>query len=222
MKSHNFIKLQPVLQQWNQLNNLADEIQYLRHSRKLQDNLGASPLVNNIYQTLQNFINGNENPKWIQFSAHDTTIVSLFATLDLTGTYDLMKRNPLYGSQVIFELHQQPGEGYFVRLVYRFGYNGEYTAYKLPKYCDSDLCKWDSFVSYIKEKSLVSMSQWCSRCGNTAFTECAAAIQNKAKTENLALLISVPILATISFSMVAILLIILTRSRSNRQYTQIA
>lgn len=184
LKVHNLLTLQPVIDNWAKIEELGMITQYMFFNRDIQGNLGAGPLVNHITGVLDTAVNSKyENivPKYVHYSAHDTTLQSIFATLNVASGDSSLQDIPPYGSQIIFELHRDAQKKYSVKLVVRLGYDGEFKAYKLPSYCGSELCEWSQFTKYIDENSRVTPENWCNKCNNQMANVCVSNTLEKTK-----------------------------------------
>lgn len=100
--------------------------------------------------------------KYIHYSGHDSTLLSVFAALKLgdqeafastISKFRILTKlgNPNYGSAFSFELHYEKDRlpsPYFVKLVYQNGYNGQAITYALKSLGDTgcvESCPFDIF-----------------------------------------------------------------------------
>jgi hypothetical protein len=226
LKCHNLLTLQPVLDNWNKIDALGMYSQYIFFDRAIQGNLGAGPLADAIYNTMEKAIQqaANVSPKYVHYSAHDTTLQSLLATLDIAETYAELRNIPPYGCQIIFELHRDRQGNHSVKIVIRLGYDGEpFKAYKLPKYCTSDLCEWSQFSQYINEVSRVSLQNWCHKCGNTVTGPCVSTLLTTTRNQNMIMLVASPVIAvallmTLSGLLISLVLRFRKKETSNYEH----
>lgn len=220
-KSHQMLKRLEVLldeDNWSRIQELGNLVNYLKYTRKLQQNLGAGPLMQTVLDSFSKVVTDHtrEKVKYIHMSAHDSTLESIFATLDIDGMYPELQGVPPYGSQIIFELHRDDEtKEYSVQVVIRLGYDADFVAYPLGGKCSNQLCTWNTFKSHIKAKSALSIQSWCQKCNNDFTSFCTVHLLNKKRSENTVLLISVPIISGICFISVALLAILYMRHRKN-------
>ncbi len=130
-RSHNRLHVPFALENWSRIFELASEIQYLRHSRELEDNLGGGPFVEQIRNHMQLMVEyyssqGDETPaagateseqpsvprplSYVHYSAHDTTFQAILAALNMSSQHKALREGPGYGAQIIWELWLQEGE----------------------------------------------------------------------------------------------------------------
>ncbi|MNE53109.1 Histidine phosphatase superfamily (branch 2) [compost metagenome] len=171
----------------------------------MQSNLGGGPFIDKVHEQMKSAIDAQKDdkkqqatetavPKYVHYSAHDTTIQSIFSTLNMSDNYKALQLGPKYGAQIVFELSQQ-GDEYFVTFLYRDVFDGEFRAYKLPKYCTSDVCTWNEFTRYITEVSTVPIDSWCHRCNsNRKVGTCALIVVQEPQHHRTALIITVALL----------------------------
>lgn len=187
LKSHNLLHLEPILDDWTSIKSLGDLLQYSRYNRKILKRMGAGVLIYTIVDQMNKAISSNfTKPRYIHFSAHDTTLQSIVAALNLDSRYPVLRDIPPYGSQLILELHKDHNE-YFVQLIIRLGseYNTEFTVYKLPKPCNETMCPWNHFLQYVTENSRLSADLWCYHCSNTYSASCMNTLLRQSRMENL-------------------------------------
>ncbi len=130
-QSHNRLHVPFALENWSRIFELASEIQYLRHSRELEDNLGGGPFVEQIRNHMHRMVEyyasqrderltagatESEEPavppplSYVHYSAHDTTIQAILAALNMSSQHKALREGPGYGAQIIWELWRQEGE----------------------------------------------------------------------------------------------------------------
>jgi hypothetical protein len=207
LKSHNLLHLEPILDDWNSIKSLGDLLQYSRYNRKILSRMGAGVLIDTIVDQMTKTISSNfTKPKYMHYSAHDTTLQSIIAALNLDSKYPVLRDIPPYGSQLVIELHKDHDE-YFVQLIIRLGneYNTEFTTYKLPKPCNKTMCPWKQFLQYVNENSRLPIDLWCYHCSNDYSASCMNALLRKSRIENVILAILTP-----TSSAVTIMLMICT------------
>jgi len=117
--------------------------------------LGVGTFITELLQQMNNVVNdGQENPKWIYYSAHDTTlalVMSGFNILQGTGW-------PPYVANLVFELYKDSENDYKVHLLYN---NQTITIPGCSEYCD--------YLEFIEIASKFSITQndWASECGTS-------------------------------------------------------
>ncbi|KAH0475324.1 MAG: uncharacterized protein KVP18_004415 [Porospora cf. gigantea A] len=80
-------------------------------------------------------LNNGSFPKFLLYSAHDTTVMPILAALDIWNANGLPRIYSPYASMLNFEYYEKAGE-YFVRIVY----NGEVITPRLEGCKDQDVC----------------------------------------------------------------------------------
>jgi hypothetical protein len=222
-KSHNLLHIPNLLSNWDAIHQLGDLVNYIHYTRKIQDNLGAGPLIDAIANSFENIVynrtlkDETPNPKYIHYSAHDSTLESIFATLDIDKSYKELQGVPPYGSQIIFELRKNLQTNlYYVQLIIRLGYDADFVVYKLGSECaNAEKCPWNEFRTYVNTKSRVPIRQWCQRCNNDFTFPCISYILESKRAENSVLLIAVPTIAGVSAVFLSIVFILYLRHRKN-------
>lgn len=108
--------------------------------------------------------------KYIHYSSHDSTLQSIFSSLDLPDRYPNDFFGVMnYGSYLVFELHKVD-DSYYVKFLYQNGFDGELKAYSLGDVCgETTMCPLPQFIKFC-EKVAIS-SNWCEECGNTDVTD---------------------------------------------------
>jgi len=78
--------------------------------------LGIGRVLEEVLLRFQASINGTVNPKWILYSAHDTTIAFLLSAMKI---FQQANYWPPYAAHLLLELWQRPSDhSYFVRVIY--------------------------------------------------------------------------------------------------------
>ena len=74
-----------LLSNWDEVENMANELSSPRYSREVEGRLGAGLLIEEIFETMKGVVTGSQKvpPKYVHYSAHDTTLQSIFSTLGL-------------------------------------------------------------------------------------------------------------------------------------------
>eukprot|EP00026_Physarum_polycephalum_P006185 Phypoly_transcript_06226.p1 GENE.Phypoly_transcript_06226~~Phypoly_transcript_06226.p1 ORF type:complete len:140 (+),score=10.98 Phypoly_transcript_06226:1323-1742(+) len=123
--------------QWNyQLNN--SELAILQ--------LGS--FVTELVENIQAFIKGEEMPKYLVFSGHDTTVGPLLAAIN---AYD--GQWPPYASHIELELWNNAGD-YYIQLKYQ----GEPIVLSS---CSTALCPLDQFLTHVDPVVSINYKQAC-------------------------------------------------------------
>jgi len=115
--------------------------------------LGIGLFIQEIYGRMVDNINNKPLPKWILYSAHDTTIAWILSAFDLyagTGW-------PPYAAHIVFELMEDKDGNFYVRMLYQD------QPLVIPG-CHSQLCDFDTFTSLAQE---VIPENWYAECGLT-------------------------------------------------------
>jgi hypothetical protein len=196
-RAHQLLDIPEILTNWDEIEQMSNAAAYLYYDRDMQGKLGAGPLIDLVFNTMSHTIDNvttyQPNPKYIHYSAHDTTLQSIFATLNIVQHFKELQGIPPYGSQILFELHREDGK-YSVQVVIRLGYNGIFKPYKLPSICEDELCPWLQFTKYINTNSRLSVNTWCTQCSNDFTSPCSQKLLLQKKSENAVLLIAVPVI----------------------------
>jgi len=126
------------------------EVETLYQSKEICK-LGIGKLIIDVYNRMKANMAGSASPKWIMYSAHDTTValvLSAFSVFDGTGW-------PIYASHVIFELLEDENGEYYVQMLY----NGEPV---LIPGCSGVICDFPTFVSIASQ---LMPENWNKECG---------------------------------------------------------
>jgi hypothetical protein len=135
---------------------------------QVMDRLGIGQFIGEVLQNMQNNINGQKNPKWFLYSAHDTSMA-----LILSG-YQLLNADlgwPPYAANLVLELWQDSMMNYYVRMVYN-----DQTV-QLPG-C-AKMCPFEIFQNLTEP---LIPTNWDEECGFTRETQQQRA--GKARTTN--------------------------------------
>jgi len=92
-------------------------------------------LVGEILDWLKSAVDGKQNPKFVLYSAHDTTIMPLLTAYGLNSA---VAEWAAYASTIIFELYEVQGQGHAIRMIY------DQQEQILPQ-CGDVLCPWTTF-----------------------------------------------------------------------------
>jgi len=129
-------------------------------------------------------------PKFALFSAHDTTIMGLLSSLDLTS--DLNKW-PAYASMFLIELYsidtqylpqdlkQDTEDTFPTNIAFRMIYNGEVVTQLMPR-CDTELCDVYNLIDHLA--AYADISQWGDDCKTTKPVSVPRIVKQKNKTSH--------------------------------------
>ncbi|XP_050314999.1 prostatic acid phosphatase [Anthonomus grandis grandis] len=123
--------------------------------------LKTGPFFNDLLKyfnnrTLTNKTSQYYSPKFLMFSAHDTTIANLLNTM---GAFEY--HCPPYTATIIFELRKTPSGGNFVNVFYK---NSSEPAPVRVKGCEFD-CEWENFKRILGFYAL-PLDKWDLECSN--------------------------------------------------------
>lgn len=258
-KSHNKLTLQPILDSWDQVNAIGNIATLETFSRKVQGKLGGGPLVQKMIVEMDKMVASltgsggavprkpypyGEDPdepsnipyKYVHYSAHDVSILSLMAALRLTEDYSELRKIPNYGAHIIVELHQsdtvttqKPTEkDFYVRIRYNSGFNEtsfrEYSLLSLGGtgcQMGSDTsfnCSFSSFKDVCYADAIPH--DWCMECRNNKADICVRALYEAKRSENTILMIMLPILGGFSFILLCFVAVICLRSSKLSRYVR--
>ncbi|KAG2373045.1 hypothetical protein C9374_012891 [Naegleria lovaniensis] len=259
-KSHNKLTLQAILDAWDQVQQLGNVATLETFSRKVQGKLGGGPLVQKIIVEMDKMVNSligggistrkpypygqdpDENTsipyKYLHYSAHDVSILSLMAALRLTEDYEELRKIPQYGANIILELHQsdasvnsqKPTEkDFYVRIRYNSGFNEtsfkEYSLLSLGgKGCQNNAagsdpsfnCSFTSFKDVCYADAIPH--DWCSDCQNNKADLCVRSLYESKRSENTIMMIMLPIVGGFSFILLCFVTVICLRSSKLSRY----
>lgn len=142
---------------FDQLTRLYYDSSKLHFSTETLKKLRGGTLLKEIVNRLRSKEDGTStsNKKYYAYSAHDTTIAALLATLGID--YDIF---PLYATAVMVELHRQNGES-FIKIVHKNGTDID-TVYEYSIPNCPEPCRFATF-SAVYQKYFPS--NWESECG---------------------------------------------------------
>ncbi|KAL9645429.1 hypothetical protein ABK040_002627 [Willaertia magna] len=144
--------------------------------------------------------------KYVHYSAHDVTILSLLATLGLSEDYSILQKLPPYGSQLIFELYENTttsdssANNYYVKIIVNRGFGDtNFTSYKLISLggtgCDEN-CAFPQFEDVVIRGAIPK--NWCDKCNNKDADICVRELYEEKRSLTTLLLIFLPILGGIN------------------------
>ena len=142
---------------------------------KVGGKLVGSPLISTIAAAMADAVKagGQPDPKFFEYSAHDSTLMSLALALDLdnpnvTAHAGNFSRIPPYASALMFELtYRSDTRAYAVGLVLRDGVSGDVAVVYNAT--------WQAFQAFAKARTFGSDAEWCVACENLRYGENAAA-----------------------------------------------
>ena len=120
----------------------------LRYSNEYVQKFAASQFFNELISQYEAKINKETELKAVLYSAHDTTIMNIFATLNIP-----LQEQPPYASIILFELYQF-GMEFRVKLMYNN------SPVRLPP-CEADYCKFSVFKSYVQSRTFRNFTSAC-------------------------------------------------------------
>jgi len=137
----------------NQIVNLVVwELNYLYGSPNVAK-LGIGTFLLELVNHMQNVANGQTNPKWIFYSAHDTTLALVLSSLkSLEGT-----GWPSYAAHLLFELWEDDFDNFYVHVIY----NDQDIV--IPG-CETAYCELETFID-ICSKHTITPEEWRTECG---------------------------------------------------------
>lgn len=257
--SHNKLNIDGISKNWESIENLANSLTYQQFSRKVQGTLGGGLLVKKMIVEMDKMasyltgtkINDDNNVsygsdpdestflpyKYIHYSAHDVTILSLMAATKLSDDYTILQSIPPYGAQIIFELHQSDSvpqgqkptlDDFYIRIRYNRGFSdGNFTEYQLMTLggtgCqggkDANFnCSLSSFKTISYADAIPQ--NWCSECKNTKADLCLKVLYEEKRSENTTLLIIVPLLGGLLLLLFALVAVVCLRSSKLSRYVR--
>ena len=248
--SHNQLNLKGILDIWEKILQIGDASTYSTFSRKVQGTLGGGPLVQKMIVEMEKMIsslsglkadkqadNYGADPdesktvpyKYVHYSAHDVTILSLMAALKLSDDYPQLRAIPPYGSQILFELHQSDNvpagqkptlDDFYIRIRYNRGFSDDsFTEYSLISLAgtgckpgkDSNFnCSYSNFKSVCQADAIPK--DWCSECKNTKADICVRALYEKERSLTTIMLVILPIMGGLLLILLVLIAIIRLRS----------
>nr|XP_018898593.1 PREDICTED: lysosomal acid phosphatase-like isoform X2 [Bemisia tabaci] len=134
----------------------------------LQRKLRSGILINDILDSMWKKTNASEKfeRRMNIFSAHDTTLGRLWQAIDISE--DLGLEKPIYGSALIFELHETSTSKYRVKILYKRGMLDRDMTVLHIKGCEGDpmahqdgMCDLDRFSSALEPKAFSDYDEEC-------------------------------------------------------------
>lgn len=120
----------------------------LRYSNEYVQKFAASQFFNELISQFEAKIYKETELKATLYSAHDTTIMNIFATLNIP-----LEVQPPYASIILFELYEF-GNGFRVKLMYNN------SPVNLPA-CESEYCDFSVFKEYVHSRTFRNVTSAC-------------------------------------------------------------
>ncbi|KAL9654428.1 hypothetical protein ABK040_010452 [Willaertia magna] len=168
-QAHQLIHLNWVLENFSLIEKLRDDYNNLFYNYNVIGREGCSYLNGEILRNMDLMLGKKNEKRYIHFSAHDTTIQSVAASLKLENSYSFITGHPKYGSTLIFELYKMSDQSNAVRIVYNNGYNDTSFQPLILKDlgCNQEYCPFTTFENLIKTYSMIGNdNSWCEACGD--------------------------------------------------------
>jgi len=166
-KSHHLLDVKPLLDNYDKLAELSAWSEW--HKVHIGGKLIGGPLVRYFLDHMAQHTNCKtsqcEPRKFVQYSGHDSTLMSVYAALGY-DELDMFKKMPHFADAIFLELHKDEKENYFVQVLHRDGVTGEVVTIEHTPYS-----KWKSFAN---NRTYDSISQWCIACYNIGADKGAA------------------------------------------------
>ncbi|KAG2379021.1 hypothetical protein C9374_007659 [Naegleria lovaniensis] len=217
-RAHNMLKLNWINENWDKVDQLRNDFLLMLYNYAVIGKEGSSILISTILNQMTEL-----KKKYVHYSAHDTTLQSVTASLKLNDKdYPYLGYQPKYGAHLAFELHQMNDGTRAVRLVHGSQFNdANFTSLTLKSLgCTSEFCPFDTFKRLATEQSTVF--DWCSACDNYGRDVCAAQFLKSNESSTIAFLISTPVLALTNAITLIVAIVCCARAQYNKsKYTQI-
>jgi len=134
------------------LNLVVWELNYLYGSPNVA-RLGIGTFLLELVNNMKTAANGRTNPKWIYYSAHDTTLALVLSALNsLEGT-----GWPPYVGHLVFELWEDEFDNFFVHTIYN-------DQEMIIPGCKTTYCQLQTFID-ICSKQTLTPEEWRKECG---------------------------------------------------------
>lgn len=139
---------------------ISNFVQYFNYSRQMIGNLGAGLLMHDIQRNMNGWM-AEGTPKYIHYSAHDTTIQYLISTLGLDVHHPDLRNIPGLGATFVLELHRN-STGFYVQAQFSNSSTSEWVNYPLSYFGCGDACEFSEFTREVIEHS--TPTDWCREC----------------------------------------------------------
>jgi len=116
--------------------------------------LGIGKFISELLQQMNANINGQAQPKWILYSAHDTSVAFVLSALQLLNNITTW---PPFAAHIEIELYQDSTQNYFVQVLYMS------QPIVLPG-CLTTMCPFSTFEKILSQVA-ISQQQWLQQCG---------------------------------------------------------
>ncbi|EFC48290.1 predicted protein [Naegleria gruberi] len=209
-RSHDLLSIRWVNENWEVIDSIRNNFLLMIYNYNVIGKEGSSELI----KTLKSNMDSTTKYKYIHYSAHDTTLQSLAASLKLTNDYPFLGYQPNYGAWLALELHEMTDGTAAVRIVHGKQYNDTSTPLKLTSLgCNTEFCPLTEFEKHITRDSIVT--NWCRACDNSQRNICASEYLKSSEESYIAFLVSTPTLAfTNAITLIAL---VFACARSRRQ-----
>ncbi|XP_063373023.1 lysosomal acid phosphatase-like [Cydia amplana] len=133
----------------------------LSHNHTLQ-RFKVGPLLSEMRENLEKSVSySGEGPaprSLLVYSGHDVNVVALWRALNYTEALE-----PEYGASLVFELHEELDQGFFVKVFYRNNTKIEVPMELKLSFCEEP-CRYADFLQYI---DTLIPEDWDAECQNT-------------------------------------------------------
>lgn len=120
----------------------------LRYSNEYVQKFASSQFFNEIISQFDAKVNNATELKATLYSAHDTTLMNIFSTLNIP-----LDVQPPYAAMVLFELYLF-GHKYYVQMLYND------KPVRIPT-CGSEFCEYNEFRSYVMSRTFRNVTSAC-------------------------------------------------------------
>jgi hypothetical protein len=154
-------------QEWARLQALAHEAEILKYGTDTASNLLGSNLL---WQILSRV---STNGQFFLYSAHYSTILSMFVTLQQQEL--LLSVLPDYAAALIFEFYEdRDGTEFFMKVWYKEGYGSDdIVQLPLEAVCDNAVaCSVKTVLAWAEQATITTEEEWCEKCGNLVADVC--------------------------------------------------
>ncbi|XP_063634427.1 lysosomal acid phosphatase-like isoform X1 [Cydia splendana] len=133
----------------------------LSHNHTLQ-RFKVGPLLSEMRENLEKCVSySGEGPSprsLLVYSGHDVNVVALWRALNYTEDLE-----PEYGASLVFELHEELDQGFFIKVFYRNNTKIEVPMELKLSFCEEP-CRYTDFLQYI---DTLIPKDWDAECQNT-------------------------------------------------------
>lgn len=149
---------------------------------------GFATKMRNEMQTFQSWRSMNSDTrKYFHFSGHDSGLSVILSSMFLSKDYpDELGGLPPYGSALFFELHKKDDNKFYVKFLFKKGFDGVFQSYPMKSIegCEeNDECPFEFFSKFVTNQLDVSIEDWCHQCDNTNHEKCLKTYLDSTKEE---------------------------------------